>query len=90
MMSWQKLLKEHSYSSDQEGHVVDTYHAEKIAVMAYIEGMEAYNNLLKEWSQSDEIDPKKIDHMVAKHLEEFNKGFNIEDNGREFSTDSSL
>ena len=34
MMSWQKLLKEHSYSSDQEGHIVDTFYAEKIAVMA--------------------------------------------------------
>mgnify|MGYP003349123250 CR=1 FL=1 len=79
-----------SYSSDQEGHIVDTFYAEKIAVMAYIEGMEAYNNLLKQWSQSDEIDPKKLDGLVAKHLEELNKSLNIDNDGREFSTDSSL
>jgi hypothetical protein len=72
------------------GPIVDLYDAEGVALIAYIEGMEMYNSILQEWSDSDELDPDLITQKVEKHIEELKKRFNITENGRELPTNSSM
>lgn len=90
MMKWEKTLKERSYTPVGEGTIVDLYDAEGIALIAYIEGMEMYNQIMREWCDSDELNPDIITDKVSKHIEELKKRYNITDDGRKLSFNSSL
>jgi hypothetical protein len=90
MVEWHKLLEELCYTPEGGGAIVDKYDAEKIALIAYIEGMEAYNKIMNEWSASDEIDPGSLNGRVKAHLDTLKATFNIQDNGGKFSINSSI
>lgn len=90
MANWEKILKERTYTPMGSGAIVDLYDAEGVALIAYIEGMEMYNSIMKEWSDSDELDPEVITTKVNQHIEELKKRYNITDDGRKLSSDSSM
>lgn len=90
MVNWEKLLKERSYTPIGTGAIIDYYDAEAIALIAYIEGMEMYNTIMKEWSTSKKLDPEVINKRVEDHIQELKKRFNITDDGREFPANSSM
>lgn len=90
MLNWERILKDRIYTPMGSGPIVDLYDAEGVALIAYIEGMEMYNSILQEWSDSDELDPDLITQKVEKHIEELKKRFNITENGRELPTNSSM
>lgn len=89
MDSWRTLINDLAYT-DGGGYVLDKYDVEKIALFAYVEGMQKHNDLLREWLDSDEVDRKGMEILVNEHITKLREEFNIKDDGRKFPLDGSV
>jgi len=91
MMHWEKRLSEAAYTPPGEGSVVDLYDAQRIALTAYAEGMKDYQELMEEFLNSDEINPKTIADKLKIRLDELMDRYGVtKDAGRDISPDADL
>lgn len=67
MEKWQELLKQFTYS-DGNGNILTDSDAERVALMAYVGGMQSMVKIMEEWKESDSLTIGDLIENMNDHL----------------------